>query len=255
MSIDNIIRNGVYNAGAVARPLLNMQFPKEFELYVMAFELVNGKNETIRYFIFPTMPSAIEETYSPITNIKKTYGGVTALKNTSFVPRDISLSGTFGRKFRVLLGSSYVDLVHSFKSIKSLKNGLDAVEELDIKAKTGFGCIKILESIIEESSKVDENGPRKLFFYNLALGNNYLVEPITFKQTQSQESNMIWNYTLQLKAIAPLDLVLKNANKKRQELIITGFAQQKTNQLVGSLTKIVASGGDVIINSIRNGIR
>jgi hypothetical protein len=100
-------RNGLLNS--IGRSGLNMKYPDEFELYVIALELTDENFITQQYFVFPINPSSIEETEPKLTNIRKTLGGITVLRNTTFVPTQISLSGTFGRNFKVLIGEKYED--------------------------------------------------------------------------------------------------------------------------------------------------
>jgi hypothetical protein len=171
---------------------LNVKYPKEFELYIIALELTDENFNTLKYFVFPVNPSSLEESKPQITNVKKANGGVTVLKTPTFVPTDITLSGNFGRGFKVLLGSTYEDFIHSFQETRHFTYGNDSVtltnknsikkglEELfDERIKTGYGCIKILEEIIEESKMIGKNGQvRKLIFHNPALGNSYLVAPV-----------------------------------------------------------------------------
>lgn len=220
--------------GGIGRSILNAKFPNEFELYMCALELIDQDGLTLRYFIFPVMPSSIEETQPQITNIKKTLAGVTVLSNPTFVPGDISLSGSFGRKFRALLGNTYLDLTSSFKV-----NANKAV--FDARLKTGYGCCKVLEEIISESKVVDEKGIRRLIFYNPALGNSYLVKPMSLKFSMSQESNMIWNYSLPLKTIAPLESFKSASEMKqsREQLTTTGYIQKQIERVTSDLTSIL----------------
>jgi len=188
----------------VGRATANAMFPNDFEYYVVALELVgyinkNGNNKsTSELFVFPIMPDRITEEKVNLVNIKKTIGGVTTLKNNTFIPKNISLNGTFGRTLKFLTNRGNVI-------------DLDAVHfsEFNTKLKTGYGCLKILESICEKSRQLDDsNKPFKLFFYNPALGNSYLVEVENLTLPQTKEQNMMWNYNLKLKAIAPIKSIL-----------------------------------------------
>lgn len=69
-----------------------------------------------------------------------------------------------------------------------------------------------MERIIIKSQKQDSNyKPYQLFFYNLALNSNYLVEAITIEPSQNvQSSNMLWEYNLHLKTVALASSVKKN---------------------------------------------
>lgn len=244
MSIENTKREWLTQLGEVGKAALNMRYPKEFEYYVCAFELVDAHNSTLRYFIFPVMPSSIDESQPRITNIKKTAGGIVALSNTTFAPVDITLSGNFGRKFRILLGATYTDFISSFKTGKgkftanSFIDGLKAV--YDDRIKTGYGCLKVLEEIINEADKVDKSGPRKLIFYNLAFGNSYIVKPITFKISMNQDMNMIHSYHLTMKAIAPMTAVSGSVDtaKKNNELRLATICQRGIDKTVNKLTSV-----------------
>lgn len=235
MSIENATFRRDDLLQTIGKSALNLAFPDEFELYVLAFELLNQKGETLSYFIFPTNPSTLDESQPEITNIKKTLGGVVSLSSPSFIPPDITLTGNFGRRFRVLLGQDYTELLGGFS------NGpVEGVKQLfSNKIKTGYGCIKVLESLVRDSKKIDsENGVKTLIFHNLALGNSYVVKPLGLRFTQSQESNMIWNYNLTLKGIAPLKALYTDSEltSARSKLIITGYLQTQANRAVNELS-------------------
>lgn len=236
---------------------LNVKYPKEFELYIIALELTDENFNTLKYFVFPVNPSSLEESKPQLTNVKKTNTGVTVLKTPTFVPTDITLSGTFGRGFKVLLGSTYEDFIHSFQETRdfvygdsitvtnksSIKKGLK--QTFDDRIKTGYGCIKILEEIIEESKLIGKDGQlRKLIFHNPALGNSYLVTAGTLRLFQNEQTNMIWSYSLPLKSIAPLEALY---NKQQLESIskqlnVTNYIQKRVNGLVRTTSKILAKG-------------
>lgn len=244
MSIENAVRNRAVLLESIGKAALNVLYPTEFEVYVVAFELIDADGNTLRYFIFPVNPSNLEETSNQVTNVKKTLTGVTSLMSPTFVPIDITLAGSFGRKFKVLLGTDFVQFINSFRvdgngkvSAQSLTKGV--VEIFSERVKTGYGCYKILEEIVNESIVVDEKGPRRLIFYNLAFGNSYLVKPMALKTSMSQESNMIHNYHLTLKALAPITALnkAKDLQDDRAKLNATALIQSGVNRLVNELTK------------------
>jgi hypothetical protein len=233
---------------------LNIKYPDEFELYVIALELVDESFNTLRYFVFPVNPSSIEESKPQLTNIKKTLGGVTVLKNTTFVPTRINISGSFGRNFKVLLGSTYEDFLSSFVSPvfgfitnKSLLKGVKQI--FDDRIKSGYGCCKILEDIIEENKKIGTDGQiRKLIFHNPALGNSYIVEPGELSFKMSEQTNMIWNYSLSFTSVAPLESLLsqQQLQSASKQLVINGYMQGKVNDIVKGISSIVGKGIDII---------
>ena len=249
MSIENaVLRRGIALFGGLGKVGLNLKFPDEFELYVLALELIDSSGDTLRYFIFPVNPSNIDEAKPEITNIKKTLNGVVSLSTPNFVPTDITLTGNFGRKFKVLLGEDYQDFANSFKDTSSGKLTKKSVikgvgEFFDERVKSGYGCTKILEDIVNESKQLDDFGGMKtLVFHNLALGNSYIVKPMSLRFFQSQESNMIWNYSLTLKSVAPLEALLnqQQLEEVRFRLSMSGWVQNQTNRLMNKLTEVVS---------------
>lgn len=245
MSIDNAIRNRdalLVSAGKVA---LNIRYPKEFEVYICAFELIDGAGKTLKYFIFPIMPSSIEEREPEATNIKRTAAGVVSLSTTAFIPRQIVLSGNFGRKFKVLLGADYVDLLNAFKTTNGNVTAQSIVKGtanlFDDRIKTGYGCLQVLKEILDESLVVDENGARRLIFYNPSFGTSYVVKLNDKRINMSQETNLLHNYTVNLTAIAPLEALKSQGELERDatQLNITNYMQKQTNRLVNSLTAML----------------
>jgi hypothetical protein len=250
MSLESAIAGRSALLSTIGKAALNAKYPKEFELYVIALELTDENFNTLRYFVFPVNPSSIEENKPKLTNVKKTLAGVTVLSTTTFIPTDITLSGNFGRKFKVLLGSTYEDFIASFKiftqknpngiiTSDSLQNGV--VQIFDERVKTGYGCTKILEEIVTLADTVDEfGGIRKLIFHNPALGNSYLVKPINLRLNQNEQTNMIWNYSLQLKSIAPLESLRTKEELESIsiQLAKTAYAQKKVDQLLNGLARI-----------------
>jgi len=240
MSIENAIARRYQTAGIVGKIGLTTSYPDEFEVYMCALELVDENNKTIEYFIFPTFPNSITETQNEITNIKKTAGGVTTLTTPQFIPRDITLQGTFGRSFKFLMGKTHQELASSFREdIKNLSfkniNTIDNV--FDDKVKTGYGCLKILERIIKESKSV-EGGLKRLIFYNLALGNSYFVKVMNFTPSQNPETNMMWSYSLQMKAIAPIN-AFTTGLKNYKQLRTDAYIQTQVDKLGRNISRIV----------------
>lgn len=234
---DKILKTGGKN-------LLNIRYPDEFEVYMCALELVDKDFKTIEYFIFPILPNSLTESQNEITSVKKTAGGITVLSNPQFIPVDITLNGTFGRSFKFLVGSNYKDLLGTFQengkvTLGSIYRGLKK-PELDKSIKTGYGCIKLLESIVKQA-KSSGSDSTSLIFYNLAFGNHYLVKVQNLTTTQSVESNMMWNYTLQMKGVAPLEgLTLKEGQVLRsdEQLSTDAAIQKKVVKVVSRLNSI-----------------
>ena len=240
-NLQSAIESRAVLLSSIGKAALNARFPDEFELYVLALELIDGKGKTLKYFIFPVMPSNLDETQPVITSIKKTQAGVSAISNTTFAPRDIVITGNFGRQFKMLLGSDFVSASSALTTGGSIVAGAATV--FDPRVKTGYGCLKILEDIVDQSKVVDKNGPRRLILYNPVFGNNYVVKPTQFKISQSQESNMFHNYTLQLKAIAPLSSIQSDKDNTNLaiQLNTAAYLQKSLNNAINQLTTLLTT--------------
>lgn len=248
MSIEGVALKHASSLVSIGKIGLNIAYPKEFELYICALELVDEDFNTLQYFVFPTMPTNMDENQSFSSNVKKTLGGVVVINSPTFIPRDITLAGTFGRKFRVLLGDSYEELISSFKNQggkltgKSILGGIKTV--FDKRVKTGYGCMKILEEIVNEANKIDPETKkaRRLILHNPAIGNSYLVKPMSLKQSMSQETNMIWSYSLSLKAIANLEDIYSDEDLKKQRfrLNATSYLQKKIDAVINKVTELIS---------------
>ena len=84
------------------------------------------------------------------------------------------------------------------------------------------------------SKVLDSRGkPVKLYFYNFAFNDNYIVEVVdkTFNQSRDA-SNLIWNYNVSLKAVAPIDTAL--VDKKSLISIVSA------NVLQGNITSLAS---------------
>ena len=209
---------------SVGRAGVNTLFPNDFEYYACSLELVNSKGKIVDMLVFPVMPDSIVENKVSISNVKKTAYGVVSFFNPSFVPFDINISGSFGRKLRVLLGSG----VAAFGGVNFKPSGALSVAEysppiFNTRIKTGYGVIKILENIYKRSFQLDDSGlPHKLFFNNLALNSNYLIEFKNLSLSQNRATNMIWNYQASFRTLAPAYQIRKNT--KMSTVALVGFS-------------------------------
>lgn len=194
-------------------------YPYDFEWYMCALELTDSKDNTIDYLAFPIQPDSIQKTEPTRNNIKKSMAGVTVLSNDAYVPQDITIRGSFGRQFKLLLNFKQI----TGNSVQySVANGVYSLYQMSGKAssinysnfnaavKNGYGIIKILQAIVSKSVGLDDEGkPFKLYFYNMALGESYLVAipPSGVQFSQDVSKNMVWSYSITMKTLAPLDAV------------------------------------------------
>ena len=171
------------------RAALSVALPNDFELYLIAIEIRDDEGipgGVIKDFmVFPVNPDSILYVQNNIASVTKTMGGIHIDDNDTFIPRPINLRGNFGRNFKIFLnGDRAIDL------------------------KTGYGTTKYLEKMVDLSRQKNNNGkPYRTILHNLSFGSSYTVNIDDCKFNQDVNgSNMIWNYDLNVTAVAPSDL-------------------------------------------------
>jgi hypothetical protein len=230
MSLTAVKDRAVSLLADVGRAAMHANYPNDFEFYSIAFELIDYKDKTTDIFVFPILPSSLSISEQPNTNVKRTGGGTAVLFNSSFQPFNVTMNGNFGRKFRFLVGQSDVLGVAFRFSFRS--------KEFDTQIKTGYGATKVLERLLKDSLKTDEQQrPFKLIFHNMAFNQSHVVEVMNFGFSQNDSnSNMIWQYSISLRAIAPA-LFIRNesANKSSlRQLLSSSVLQNTLNVLLSS---------------------
>ena len=242
MSTDKYITNKYLQELSIyGRGLLSVKFPKEIEIYLSALELTDSNGKTIQYFVFPIMPNSISKVENNRTNIKKSSSGTTVLMSSSFTPSELTIRGSFGRSFKFLTspnGDSFKYAVFQNVSGDSLNKDYP---QFDTSVKSGYGCIKILQDLISKTSKLDANSkPYRLYFYNMALGESYLVTvlPGGLTLNQSYDKNMIWEYSLTMSILANLeDLKSSDELNKSSKSILTGSLIQNSVNTIANEVK------------------
>lgn len=194
---------------STASSLMSNLYPLDFEAYQISFELCDYNGKTLDYFSFPIMPSELSISEETPVKVENTFGGVNALSSNIYVPKNVKLSGNFGRQFRLIARNKItIPIIGQATQERDYGVGGKQRKEKEISnlVKTGYGCFKVLQSIINRSVEVNNGECNKLYFYNLAYGESYLVKPINFRGYQTINNNGIWSYDLDLKAICPLHL-------------------------------------------------
>lgn len=101
----------------------------------------------------------------------------------------------------------------------------------------------MMQAIISKSNGVDKSGlPFKLFFYNMALGESYLVvvPPAGLNLSQNLQRNMIWEYNLSMTAIAPLESVKSGKTKTSlTKILAVGAIQKGVNDLAATIAGLL----------------
>lgn len=227
--------------------LLTQSNPDEFDYYMIALELLKSDFSTSKYFVFPILPNSIEYNDTPLTKVSKTAGGVSVLKSQQFNIKNLNISGSFGKNFKVLLGDDFSNLTSAFNSnsedkfSKSLNNFSSAI-------KTGYGCTKVMESILKTSNQKDEfGGAHFLIFYNLAFNQKFLVEFNEQSYSQNLESNGIWNYSVRFNAIGEVDDFINADNiKTTKQLATDNMLQKNANKVYSKVSNVLRKKYDNI---------
>lgn len=229
----------------IGRAGINALFPNDFEYYAITLELTDSKGNTVDYLTFPVSPEGIDFNETSLVNIKKTLGGITALDTPSFIPKKYTLTGTFGRKLRLLLSKATTSDQSTSQGVyDKIQSGLQIkTSVLNAKIKTGYGATKMLEAIIKKSSGLDQyNRPMRLYLYNPTLNHNFLVKNNGLLLHQDRQStNMMWKYTLNLTAIAPVDRLKSDADVDSSLLNSTSIA-------------VLSKGANILAKNIKKSI-
>lgn len=227
-------------------------YPNDFEVYMIAMELVDSDDNTIDYLTFPVMPDSISKVEPSRTNIKKSLSGVTVLTNPSFIPKEITIKGSFGRNFKIILGEKpNLSALSTSAGKYDLYSILDqkvvpqfSMSKFNAGVKTGYGLIKILKAMIDKSIGLDNKGkPLRLYFYNMALGESYLVAipPSGVQFSQDVNKNMIWNYSVTMSIISPLEAVSSKGNKSLADKLIPSAISVGVNEVASSVSSVLTN--------------
>ena len=241
MSLKNTaFKSVVDTAISLGKAALHAALPDDFEYYLCSLELVNHKGDREGFLSFSVMPEQISESYAPIQTMMKTHNAVVTIFNDSFAPVNITIAGTFGRKIRLLLNDKDPKFTtgsgaNQGKQFLSLNFG--KIAGMEVGVKTGYGMTKILQHILDCSTRTSANGkPYYLKFCNYALNTAYIVDVVNYDLNQNMGSNMIWNYSMTLRAVAPLS-TFENTKNKLKNLL----PEVAANSIASGVTNI-ASG-------------
>lgn len=216
--------SGITNAISIVEKMgesaLHMLAPDNFECYQCSLELLDCDKKQIGFISFVVMPNNLSETWHPIQTQTKTKAGLITNFNDSFAPLDITLQGTFGRRFRLVTG--LVD--PSPKKWNGWGNFFNgnmgrAMFGFETAYKSGYGLTKVLKFILEKSATLDSQGrPYILLYNNYAFNTSYVVDVVSSSFNQSIENNRIWFYEIALKAVAPGDSI-QDEGKRNVKLL------------------------------------
>lgn len=237
------------------RAALHATAPDDYEYYLCSFELFNSSMEKVGFISFVVMPNQIVESYSPIQVITKTHGSVITIFNPSFNPFDISLSGTFGKKFRIVKGlkdPGEVDKKTAGNLALDLLVGkMSNISGTALGAKSGYGLTKVLQHILAASHGVDELGkPYILVFNNYAFNSHFVVNVVNYQFQQSYEQNMLWNYNINLKAVGYKPIAISSTMSDFLSYVAANSISNGVNNLINKMTGQLSSMTSQAVNDV-----
>lgn len=242
-SINSGITNALSVAESVGESALHMLAPDNYEYYQCSLELLDVEKNQVGFISFVVMPNNISESRATLQTQIKTNGGIVTTFNDSFAPVNITLQGTFGRRFRIVTG--IIDpSPKRWNGWGNFFNGNmgKALFGFETAYKSGYGLTKVLKYILEKSTELDSRGrPYILLYNNYAFNTSYVVDVVNSSFNQSIENNRLWFYEISLKAVAPGSAV-QTAGKKNAKLLKT----VASNAIAQGLSNIV---GDVKRNN------
>lgn len=236
-------RSALSVAESVGESALHMLAPDNYEYYQCSLELLDVEKNQVGFISFVVMPNNISESRPTLQTQTKTNSGIVTTFNDSFAPVNITLQGTFGRRFRIVTG--IVDpSPKRWNGWGNFFNGNmgKALFGFETAYKSGYGLTKVLKYILEKSTELDSRGrPYILLYNNYAFNTSYVVDVVNSSFNQSIENNRLWFYEISLKAVAPGSAV-QTSGKKNAKLLKT----VASNAIAQGLSNIV---GDVKRNN------
>ena len=200
---------------SIGRRLFHVLFPNDVEYYLITLELSTREDgRIIDTFTFPITPSSIDESFTSNTSVRKTVSGITVLHNNTFQMYNITLSGSFGVDLKFMSSRGIIPLTGFLQT--GVLNTTVPQERRDLErqfgrefnriVKTGYGAIRVLEKMVHFSRQFDDkNAAFVLRYYNNISGNHFIVIVNSFTKNMDENQNFIWNYTLNMTAVAYAD--------------------------------------------------
>ena len=196
-------------------------FPNDVEQFFITIQVLEQDSPKIVItHTMPIMPEQMHIMQQYLLNITNTFSGV-FVDDFGPAPKHMTFSGTFGRKISFLSGDA---------AFGSFTPGAPAV-------RTGFGVLKHLEQLVEESHGVNPSTgqPRKTILYNWAFNQHTEITINSFSARMAVNQNNIWLYQMNMTGLRPF--------------LISGFSfDQVLRQIVGrAATRVVR---DVLAKSL-----
>lgn len=185
--------------------VLNTLFPNQFEFYLIGLALENSNGLETDRFVFPILPSSLENNDNIPATITRTAGGVSSSFASGYSPNIVNLSGHFGRDFKLSVMNK-----KDYTQFYGNKNPKEAWETnkpfLSNTIMTGFGAYNELRYLFNKSKELDSNGEAyKTVFYNMVYSQVNYVQLLSLNSSMTTDKNLIHTYNLSLKKIGIVD--------------------------------------------------
>ena len=82
---------------------------------------------------------------------------------------------------------------------------------------------------------IQKDSLNRLYFHNFPLGESYLCEVMNFEGSQDLSTNMMWNYSLTLKILAPINLT----TAERFTKVALGTSQKVITSAVNKTKNVI----------------
>lgn len=215
---------------------LHAMNPDNFEFYYCSLELLDSSGASKGFLTFNVLPELYSDSHNKISQIVKTQSGVVTLFNSSFTPHDISIQGTFGRKMRVTLNNRFEKVSNN----KFFGGNLGYDLSNGFTVKTGYGMIKLLQKMINQSWKLDDKKkPCVMVFCNYSFNTAYIVEIPRESYSISSDNRIMWNYAIEMKAVAEYGSLKMNnlvlQENKKNTLVKSSVIAPKLTELLNKI--------------------
>ena len=116
-----------------------------------------------------------------------------------------------------------------------LNLSLGSVAGIGVGLKSGYGVTKIMEHILQRSYKTQGGKPFYLIFNNYALNTSYVCDVVNYTVYQDVNTNVMWNYSVHLRAVAENSSFFKISNR------LKNLKDVASMQIANGLTNVVSN--------------
>jgi len=188
------------NFGAqLGQYVMHKALPDQFELYAMSLQVVDAQDLPVSTFIFPVLPESYRETDPSSSSSRRTLGGIHTSEMKGFMPKKISMTGTFGRSFKFNTGGLMANTgFGNLKYLEEIKNLSHGNEPRDTATKVK----NAVKNLVKKTLGFKTTGETfKTYFFNWARNVHYVVEDLEIQYHANNQKSALWFYDLTMTAV------------------------------------------------------